>query len=697
MTPKQKHNLERLFNPRHVAVIGGRDAAVPIGECDRIGFTGEIWPVNPKRETLGGRKCFSSIDDLPEAPDAVFVAVPASVAPDIIRQLAQAGAGGAVCYTAGFGEAGNEAAETALIETAGDMALVGPNCYGIINYVDKVALWPFAHGGSCPGYGAAIITQSGMLSSDLTMSQRSVPFAYMVSAGNQASLGLEAYVDFLSEKPEVRAIGLHIEGLKDIQSFSDAALKALELNKPIVVLKTGTSKIGAQLTINHTGSLSGTDDLYRALFDRLGIIQVTNPADLLETLKFLCIAGIPKGNKVMGFTCSGGGATMLADYGETIGLDFPVPTPRAAHALASRLPAIATVSNPLDYTTPIWGFPDRVGAVMDAALDGSHDATVLVQDYPLPGLDESKHSYLNDAGAFLAASTARPLPAAICSTLPENIDAETRDFLIANNVAPMQGIHETLDAIAAAAWYGARRTDVLGNRPERLPAHPCQTGTASRQIDEWSGKQELKAAGLNVPDARLVTGAEAGAAADGLGYPLALKMNSPDLAHKTEAGAVRLGLQDADAVAEAVARMHDDVQRAKPDAVRDQYILERMVAPPLAELLVNVRRDPQFGLAMTIASGGIFVELIGDAETLLLPASEPDLLAALERLKIAPLLNGFRGRPAANKNQIADSLLALARFVQTNGGRIEDVEINPLFVLPDAVCAVDVLMRCRAA
>jgi len=695
MTPEQKHNLERLFNPRHMAVIGGRDAAVPIGECDRIGFAGEIWPVNPKRETLGGRRCFASIADLPEAPDAAFVAVPASAAPDVIRQLAERGAGGAVCYTAGFGEAGNEAAEAALVEAAGAMALVGPNCYGLINYVGKVALWPFAHGGACPGYGAAIITQSGMLSSDLTMSQRSVPFAYMVSAGNQAALGLEAYVDFLAEKPEVRAIGLHIEGLKDIRRFSDAALKALELNKPIVVLKTGTSKIGAQLTINHTGSLSGTDDLYRALFDRLGIIQVSNPADLLETLKFLCICGIPKGRKVMGFTCSGGGATMLADYGEPLGLDFPAPRPDTAQALASRLPAIATVSNPLDYTTPIWGLPDRVKSVMDAALDGSHDVAVLVQDYPLPGLDESKQAYLNDAAAFLQATGARNVPAAICSTLPENVDADTRAFLVANNVAPMQGIHETLDAVANAAWFGARRSEILGNLPKCLLPAPPGPAIQRRQIDEWTGKQELRAAGLDVPPARLVTPADAVRAADALGFPLALKMNSADLAHKTEAGAVRLGLQNADEVAEAIARMHDDVQRARPDAVSDRFILERMIEPPLAELLVSIRRDPQFGLAMTLASGGVFVELIGDAETLLLPASEADILAALTRLKIAPLLDGFRGRPAADRHQLARSLSALARYAETQSDRIDDVEINPLFILPDRVCAVDVLMHCR--
>jgi acyl-CoA synthetase (NDP forming) len=260
----------------------------------------------------------------------------------------------------------------------------------VINYLDGVALWPFAHGGACPGYGAAIITQSGMLSSDLTMSQRSVPFAFMVSAGNQSVVTLEDFVDILSGHPGVRAIGLHIEGIRDVARFSEAALRALGRSIPVVALKTGTSEIGAHLTISHTGSLSGTDDLYQALFDRLGIIRVTTPAHMLETLKFLCVAGVPGGNRIAGLTCSGGSAAMLADYAETIGLAFPPPTRGTAERLAQCLPYTATVSNPLDYTTPIWGIPERTRPVFESMLRESYAAAVLVQDYPLAGLDESK-------------------------------------------------------------------------------------------------------------------------------------------------------------------------------------------------------------------------------------------------------------------------------------------------------------------
>ena len=325
MTPQKRRHFERLLNPRHIAFIGGADAIIAIGEARRRGFEGNYWPVNPRRDQMGGLACFDSVDDLPEAPDAVFLAIPAVAAVDTLEKLEKMGAGGVVCYTAGFKESGpdGDALEQRLKDIVGDMALIGPNCYGVINYLDNVALWPFAHGGKSPGYGAAIITQSGMFSSDITMSQRSLPLTHLISAGNQAVLELADFVDVLCENPAVRAIGVHIEGLGDVAKFEQAALKCLRNDTPIVALKTGSSQIGSQLTVSHTGSLSGTKELYNALFERCGVISVTNPSQMLETLKYLCVVRRPKGHRVVGFTCSGGGATMLADHAETIGLQFP--------------------------------------------------------------------------------------------------------------------------------------------------------------------------------------------------------------------------------------------------------------------------------------------------------------------------------------------------------------------------------------
>ncbi len=696
MNLKRRASLERLLRPRHVAVIGGRDAETVAAECRRIGFTGPFWPVNPKRSQIGGHPCFAALDDLPEAPDAVFLAVPKDAAIASLEKLNAMGAGGVVCYTAGFGETGTEGAdaEARLVEAAGDLALVGPNCYGLINYVDKVALWPFTHGGSCPGFGAAIITQSGMLSSDFTMSQRSAPFAFMVSAGNQTLLRLEDFVDSLAERPEVRAIGLHIEGLKDVPAFERAALKSLSLGKPVVALKTGTSRLGSSLTVSHTGSLSGTEELYDALFDRLGIIRVNSPAQLLETVKFLCVAGVPKGRRLAGLTCSGGGATMLADYAERLNLVFPPPDEQTAARLRAQLPATATVSNPLDYTTPIWGIPEKTQPVFDSLFAQGHDAAVIVQDYPAPGLDESKQYYRNDTLSFIAAAHARALPAAVCSTIPENLDAETRDFLVAQGVAPMQGIEECMTAIAAAAWHGERRAEIAAHWPPALSVRPAGQ---SRLLDEAAAKRLLQASGIPVPLGQSVSGIAAARLACELGFPVALKMVSAKLPHKTEAGAVRLGLASAAEVTAAVHRMKTDVAAHDAAALTDIFLVERMAAPPVAELMVSIRRDPQFGLAMTLAAGGVLVELLSDATTVLLPATRHDLKRALARLRISRLLDGFRGRPAADREALLDMLEKLAAFAGDEANAVAEIEVNPLFVGRTESCAVDVLMQAGPA
>ena len=694
MTSLRHQNLSRLLSPRHIAFIGGRDAEVAINEAKRIGFTGQIWPVNPKRETLGGYPCFASVADLPEAPDATFLAVPAPAAITTVAQLAARGAGGIVCYTAGFREAGAEGQvlEAALIEAAGDLALVGPNCYGVINYLDRAALWPFAHGGGSPGYGAAIITQSGMLSSDITMSQRSLPLTHMISCGNQSVLSLEDFVDHLIDHPAVRAIGMHIEGLRDVPRFAAAALRAVEKGVPLVALKTGSSQIGASLTVSHTGSLSGTDDLYDALFARVGVIRVKSPSQLLETLKFLCVAGAPLGNRVAGFTCSGGGATMLADHAEAIGLGFPAFGPAERAALLPLLPDIATVSNPLDYTTPIWGDASKTGPVFASAINGLQaDSAVLVQDYPAAGLDESKPYYRADAGAFIAAAKARGIPAAICATLPENIDPETRDWLVAQGVAPMQGLTETLDAMRAAGLWAERRAQIMAKRPAPLLALPDLA--TLQTVDEAAGKALLSTLGLPIPAGGVVAGAQVVQAASRIGYPVVLKMMGPKLAHKSEAGAVAVGLANAADLTAALQKMRADVTAHDPLALTDRFLVEAMAPRPLAELLVNLRRDAQFGLVLTLGAGGVLVELLEDAATLLLPASAAQIEAALNGLKIARILRGYRGARGADMAALAGFIAQLCQLFERNSAALAEVEINPLFVTATGPWVVDVLIQ----
>ena len=692
MTPRRRENFRRLLKPRHIAFIGGRYAIIAINEARRRGFDGEMLAVNPTRTDLVGVECVASIEDLPVAPDAVYLAIPADNVVDALRSLSVIGAGGVVCFSAGFKEAGNTQKEKDLVDATGDMALIGPNCYGIINYIDNSALWSFEHGGWSPGYGAAIITQSGMFSSDITMSQRSLPLAYMVSAGNQAVLGPEDFLEFFAEDPAVRAIGLHLEGLQNIPKFESAALKALSKGKPVVVLKTGSSTIGSELTVSHTGSLSGSAELYEAFFQRVGIISVTNPSQFLETLKLLCIVGAPKGKRVAGFTCSGGGATMLADHAERIDLVFPVVDPKQENDLSALLPDIATVSNPLDYTTPIWGQAEMTYPVFAKAISAIEaDTAVLLQDYPAAGLDSSKSFYRADAIAFAEATTEKGLPAIICATLPENMDLETRQLLISKGVAPMQGIHETLNAIQDSANWKEARSYILSEKPEHLSR--AIPSSEKRVLPESEGKDWFKRNSFNVPEGKIVSAQQLGKAANAVGYPVALKMISRRLAHKTEAGAVVLNLKDEDSLRLAASKMKSDVAAYDAKAVSDLFLVEAMSPNPLAELIINFRQDPQFGAALVLGSGGVLVELLADSATLLLPTRPVEIIRVLKSLRVGRLLEGFRGRPAADIEQVATEIYKLSVTYQKNMKTIAEIEINPLFVYQAEVSAIDVLIQ----
>ena len=563
MTPQQRINLQRLLTPRHVAFVGGNSAALAARQCADAGFAGPIWGVNPHRSELGGQPCFPSIEALPEAPDAVFLAMPVEAAVDTVAALARIGAGGAVCYTAGFRETGSVGAaiERELIAACGDLALVGPNCLGILNYVNKTLLWPFGHGAGPVERGVAIVSQSGLFCTNATMSRRSVPFAYLISCGNQAVIGIEDLIDTLIDDPLVSAVGVYCEALRDIHAFAEAASRAVERNIPIVMLKAGSSETGAKITVTHTGSLSGTDNLYDALFKRLGVIRVRTPTELLETLKLLDTAGAPAGNRIAAVTCSGGDATVLADLGELKGLAFPQPSEAAGAALRKVLPPIATVANPLDYTPPLWGKRKELEEMFTALFSDGCDAALFVQDFVVshdgrdPEALADNQLSLIDSEAFIAATQRAGIPAAVLSSFAENLPEWARRVLLAGHVAPLQGIDTAVTALAGAIQFGrlrARQQDKATARTLRLPPVVPVDIASATLLDEFAGKQILAAAGVDIPRGHLASAADAAAVASTIGFPVAIKLVHADLPHKTEAGAVRLSLHNATDVTEAI-------------------------------------------------------------------------------------------------------------------------------------------------
>ncbi|HVZ00212.1 MAG TPA: acetate--CoA ligase family protein [Dongiaceae bacterium] len=688
-------NLRRLLKPRHVCIVGGQAMEDSIRRCADTGFAGEIWIVNPKREELGGRRCYAGIADLPEAPDATFIAVPREPTIDILKQLQARGAGGAICYAAGYAEVGGEGVglQKQLIEAAGDLAMVGPNCYGILNYLDGIALWPTGHNGKRVETGCAFIGQSGNIALNVTANDRSVPFAYVISSGNQVVLSVADFVEALADDPKVTAIGLYIEAINDVAGFSRAAAKAMQAGKPLVALKAGKSELGAKLAMSHTSSLAGSDRMYDALFERLGIIRVETLPELMETMKFVSAAGLPKGNRLAVFTCSGGDGLMTADIAEAIGLPLPQHSPAQVAELRTQLPNFATISNPLDYNTSLWGHVDLLTRCFDTVMKGEYDGGMVVLDYATDG-PASEQAWDAAVLAIIQACKQNGKLPMVTATLPELLPARVRDMMIAAGGAPMQGLPEALKAYAAAERFARQRDALTGkNALDRmiLPALPKGSG-ASRMLSEHGAKSALKRQGLVVPESRVVAPAEAAAAAAALGFPVVLKVAEPVIAHKTEAGAVAVNLKSAAELEAALEKMKASVARHQPGTVIQQVLIEKMVSGVVAELIVGVKRDPQFGLALVVGAGGILVEMVQDSALLLLPTDRAAIERAVRGLKIAKVLQGYRGRPAGDVAAAVDAIAAVAAYAEAYRDDVLELDVNPLMVLEKGAVAVDALI-----
>lgn len=689
---KRQRNLRRLLRPRHVAIVGGQAMADSIRRCDDTGFAGEVWVVNPKYPELGGRTCFASIADLPEAPDATFIAVPREATIDILRQLDARGAGGAICYAAGYAEIGGEGVglQAELVEAAGDLAVVGPNCYGLLNFSDGICLWPTGALGHQVETGCAIVMQSGNIALTLSRNDRSVPFAYVISSGNQAILSAADYIDALADDPKVTAIGLYLEGIKDVPAFSRAAAKALQRGKPLVALKAGNSELGAQFAMSHTGSLAGSDKMYDALFDRLGIIRVHSVPQLLETLKLVSTAGLPKGDRLAVFTCSGGECLLTADLCDALGIPLPGFSPHQAEDLRAQLPNFATVSNPLDYNTSLWGHEDLLVKCFSTVMRGDFDAGMLVIDFATDG-PQTEAACIASVRALLKACARHGKMPIVASTLSELLPAAARAEIIAARGAPMQGLEEALIAFASVHRFAQRKASLDNAASATIPPTPA-AGERRRVLSEVEGKKLLAGFGLAVPEGRVVPMADAATAAEAVGFPVVLKVAEPLIAHKTEAGAVAINLKSVAEVEGALARMEKSVTAHLKGGRIEQVLVERMVGGVVAELIVGVQRDPQFGLALVVGAGGILVELVEDAAMLLLPTSTEEVEAALRRLKTAKLLAGYRGKSAADMAALVKGIMAVAAFAEANRHRLLELDVNPLMVRADGAVAVDALI-----
>ncbi|MBX5176646.1 acetate--CoA ligase family protein [Rhizobium lentis] len=678
--------LDRLLRPQTIAVFGGREARRVIEQCDRMGFSGEIWPVHPKLDEVLGRRCYRSLSDLPAAPDAAFIGVNRTLTIDIVRSLSLAGAGGAVCYASGFSEATAELADgaelqQALVEAAGGMPILGPNCYGLINGIDGALLWPDQHGMQRVERGVAILTQSSNIALNLTMQTRGLPIAYVVTSGNQAQTSLADVACALIEDQRVTAVGLHVEGFGDLAGLERLAAMARRSKKPVVVLKVGRSEQAKHAAVSHTASLAGSDAVADAVLARLGLGRVQSLPALLETLKLLHLAGPLPSYSISSMSCSGGEASLMADAAVGRKVEFPALQPQQLPRLREVLGEMVALANPLDYHTFVWGDLARQTEAFSAMFKGGCALNLVVLDFPRDDRCDSSE-WTTTTDAIIAAASATGALAGVLATLPENMPEPVAARLMSKGIVPFSGIDEAITAAEVAAGIGE-----AWDRPPPLPLlNVVPVDGELDTLSEADAKTELAACGLPVPRGlQAFSPREAAEQAERLGFPVVLK--GLGIAHKTEAGAVVLNLKDPEAVSNAAAAMPPN----------GGYLVEKMIDPPVAELIVGASRDPVFGLSLTLGAGGIFVELLEDSVVLPLPATKADIGAAISWLKIAKLIHGYRGRPRGDLEATIDAVAATAEYVVKNAVRLEELDINPLMVLPEGrgVVAVDALIRRR--
>ncbi|MBC8335691.1 MAG: acetate--CoA ligase family protein [Anaerolineales bacterium] len=675
--------FERFLKPHSIAAFGGANAAEVIRQSDLMGYEGEIWPVHPKKTEILGRKVYRSVADLPGSPDAAYLGVNRNLTIDIVRELAARDAGGAICYATGFVEAGEEGAELQrqLLDASGDMPIIGPNCYGLLNYLNGAMLWPDQQGGQRVEEGVAIITMSSNVGFNLTMQRRGLPVAYMVSLGNKLKFDLHDAIHTFAQQDGVTAIGLFLETLPDPKAFQEAVNVARELGKPIVAMKVGRSEVAQKMVVSHTASLAGSDDLVNALFERVGVARVNSLEALIEALKVLHVLGPLKGGRIAAGSTSGGDLTLLAD-GMGPGLSMPPLSEKVTKHLRETVHERIVAANPFDFQMFDWNDEEQNAKNFSALLSQEFDLAVCVLDYPRS--DRCDQSTWGGAErGFVRAAKETGTKAAILSTFSDTISEPVAARLMKDGVVALAGIDDGLAGIQAAVDVGAAWSQPVAS--PILKSSDQVQDVSVKVLDEAESKALLSRAGIPVPPSQVVHNPkEAVAAAEALGYPVVAK--TLGVAHKTDVGGVRINLRDADEVSAAVKVMSD---------LSESYLIEKMVEGVVAELIVGVARDAQFGPYLLVGGGGILVELMKDTASLLLPTTREKVLHALAQLKCAPLLNGFRGAPPSDLNAAVDAILAVANMVESDPDSIVELDINPLMILAEGqgVVAADALIR----
>jgi acetate---CoA ligase (ADP-forming) len=695
-------DLTRLLHPASVAVIGASTRAGSFGERvlhNLRHYGGRVYPVNARYERIAEQRCYPDVAALPEVPDCAVVTAAREAVEEIVLGCARAGVGGVIIFASGYAETGKQDRiaqqhRLAAIARETSMRIVGPNCIGVVNApldmpVTFMDITPIP---APRRQSIGMVSQSGALGMALAQAVvRGMSFSHVLTSGNSCDVDMADYISYLVDDPSCAAIACVFEGMAEPERMLVAAERAWQRDKPLIVFKMATAEQGAAAAMSHTGSLAGSQAAYRAVFRRAGAILVEDYEALAETAAFFAKAPPPKAKGVAVVAASGGAAIMAADRAEQFGVPLPQPNDAVRDILLSHIPEFGSARNPCDVTAQILANPESLNACADALLgDATYGALVVPQTYGYG--PSAKRIPVYDGLAAKHGKIACIVWQSEWLEGPGVKEAEE-----AEHVALFRSMPSCFAAIAAWHWRAERRAaGTPGMEP--TPAETLAQASAlisaagDRALTEREAKQVLALYGVPVVGERVAQGADdAVNAAEAMGYPVVLKVESPDLPHKTEAGVVRLNLRDADEVRAAWQTIMAKANAVTPPPRINGVLVQKMM-PQGVEMVVGARVDPLFGPLVVVGLGGILVELLQDTALAPAPVTHNEALALLAQLKGARLLDGFRGMPSVDRDRLADVICRVAAFAADHRDTIAELDVNPLICAGAHITAVDALI-----
>ena len=691
------NDLQALLCPRSIAILGASADLTKInGRTLRFlqekQYAGRIYPVNPKYQSIAGLPCYADVAQLPEVPDLAVIAVPAAQVLASVRDLVRRGAHAAVIFSSGFAEMGHAGQERqrAVVAAAqeGGLRLCGPNCLGLINAFDGViaTFGQFAEGAT-PAGPVGFVTQSGAFGTAIAAlaRQRALGLGYFINTGNECDVDFVQMMHAVLADQRIHVGAGYLEGVRDGSGLCNLAEQAFRLGKPLTLTKVGRTASGAKAAASHTGALAGADAVFEGVIRGLGITRARNEEHMLDIVEVLGACKLPEGRGIGLITQSGGAGVLMADRAEEMGLQVAELTPQTRDALVSVIPGFGTTGNPVDVTGQFVADPrlllDSVRIVMDDP--NVHIGIVWLQ------LMDAHVQRLSEIFNKINEIVVKPW--VVCwVAAPDAALANLR----AAGIAVLRGAEPAVDAVAALVHYAESRRHWLSDQPAQKalqlprPALPATAGV----VGSLEGQALLQSFGVATAAARLAkTADEAVAAARALGYPVVLKIESPDILHKTEAKGVVLNLSDDAAVRSAFIALTANAQQYKADA-RIAGVLVQAMAKGDVELVIGLKRDPTFGPVVMVGLGGVLIEVFKDVVFRAAPVTEAEALRMLDELKSKVILDGVRGKPPVDKAAIARMISAVSCFGAAAGPRLAELDLNPVLAGAQGVTAVDWLM-----